>query len=127
MGWGGAPIATQQQQAYPQQQARFRPEEGGGGFARGARAPGGGPRGRAQQQPGGHPQQRHPAGPQRQHSGDPRQKNQGYRRLWQQVTQVRAGPHRATRGVQGVHARRALFPALLLRLRLRPCLPRFTT
>ena len=108
MGWGGAPIATQQQQAYPQQQARFRPEEG-------------------QQQPGGHPQQRHPAGPQRQHSGDPRQKNQGYRRLWQQVTQVRAGPHRATRGVQGVHARRALFPALLLRLRLRPCLPRFTT
>ncbi len=89
VGWGGAPI--QHQVTAPQQQAgsRFRHDDFAGGLGRGGRGPSAGPRGRGPQHAG--PQQhhaRHHQGSGRQH-GDPRQKNHGYRRLWQQVTQVR--------------------------------------
>ena len=92
MGWGGAPLHHQAQQhvAALQQAPRFRPADdgyrggrGGGPGARGARGP---PPQHYQQQ---YMQAQRPQGP-RQHPGDPRQKNQGYRRLWQQVTQARA-------------------------------------
>ncbi|KAL4422946.1 hypothetical protein ABPG75_009143 [Micractinium tetrahymenae] len=93
VGWGGAPI--QPQGPAPQQQAggRFRHEDFAGGLGRGGRGPVPGPSGgRGPQQHGG-PQQhhaRHHQGGGRPH-GDSRQKNHGYRRLWQQVTQVGRG------------------------------------
>jgi hypothetical protein len=88
VGWGGAPLHHQQQHAAMQQQMRYR--QGGAGDdgygRRGPPARGGGRGPPAQQHM--HPRMQGP----RQHSGDMRQKNhQGYRRLWQQVTQVNRG------------------------------------
>lgn len=90
LGWGGAPLQAaphMQPGGMPPQRFRSAPDEYGGG-ARGARG-GAALRGR----PGPPHQQMHVQQHQQRgaprHSGDPRQKNQGYRRLWQQVTQVR--------------------------------------
>jgi hypothetical protein len=97
VGWGGAPL-QQQQMGHPAPRFRQHPQDdgsySGGGAAGGApyaagpafqRGRNGGGRGRPP------PQQQHVNLHQRQgrqHGVDPRQKNQGYRRLWQQVTQV---------------------------------------
>jgi hypothetical protein len=74
VGWGGRPL---QQQRFKQ-----RAEEGGYGYHQMQRSRAGNPRGK---QPA--PNQRPMRG-----GHDGRMKNQGYRRLWQQVTQVGGRP-----------------------------------
>eukprot|EP00887_Chlorella_sp_A99_P000227 scaffold13.g227.t1 len=101
LGWGGRPL-TQQTQSAP----RFRRDECGLAFVGRSPAPGLGPRAggargaagpRPQQQPHGAAQgpQQHggacPGRPARSPAGEARVKHQGYRRLWQQVTQVSRG------------------------------------
>jgi hypothetical protein len=104
VGWGGAPLQQQQHPAKgPPQRFRQHHEDGsypGGppqhgpvaGFQRG-RTIGSqrGTRGSGISHLQGGPMAHHQRQVARQNSGDPRQKNQGYRRLWQQVTQASCG------------------------------------
>ena len=106
VGWGGAPLHHHQQQAAAMQQMRYRPGgPGDEGFGRRGPPARGGGRG-PQQQQHMHPRMQGP----RQHSGDMRQKNhQGYRRLWQQVTQARQLGRLLCWGCEAQNARPAPF------------------